>query len=97
MGVWYVDKTYYQKAIKCFTYAAEVAAKHNISESSGLLVADATYNIAVCRYSLKEEQEAIETMQEAYRLRSQCLGKSSLEASEALLVLAKWNLAARKY
>lgn len=78
MGVWYAGKTYYQKAIKCLHYSAELASKHNINESSGLLIADATYNMAVCRYSLKEQDNAIETMQEAYRLRSQSLGKSSL-------------------
>ena len=70
MGVWYVEKTYYQKAIKCFNYAVQQATKNNINSSSGFLVADATYNIAVCQYSLKESATAIETMEEAYRLRS---------------------------
>lgn len=92
MGGWYAGKTYYQKAIKCYSYASELASNHNINDSAGLLIADATYNIALCFYSLKEHNKAIEKMQEAYRLRSQCLGKSSLEASEALLVLSKWFL-----
>lgn len=36
-------------------------------------------------------------MQESYRLRSQGLGKSSLEASECLFLLSKWCLAEKKY
>lgn len=97
MGVWYAGKTYYQKAIKCFSYASDLASKNNIHESSGLFIADATYNIAICKHSLKENIQAMETMHEAYRLRSKCLGKSSLEAIEALYMLAKWHLASKKY
>ena len=97
MGLWYSGKTYYQKAIKCFSYAAEIAAKHNINEGAGILIADATYNIALCRYSLKEVEKALENMQEAYRLRCQCIGKSSLEASEALFVLSRWYLKEKKF
>jgi hypothetical protein len=36
-------------------------------------------------------------MQEAYRLRAAGLGKSSLEASECLLMLARWALPQKKY
>ena len=31
LGRWYAGKTYFQKAIKSFIYAAELAAKHNIN------------------------------------------------------------------
>lgn len=61
------------------------------------MIADATFNIALCRYSLKEIIKATDDMQEAYRLRCQCMGKSSLEASEALLVLSRWLLKEKKY
>lgn len=54
MGVWYAGKTYYQKAIKCYSYACDMASKSNINENAGLFVADATYNIAVCKNSLKQ-------------------------------------------
>ena len=97
MGRWYAGKTYYQKAIKCFAYASELAAKHNVNEGAGLFIADSTYNIALCRYSLKETEKAIREMQEAFRLRCQCVGKSSMEASEALFVLGKWLLREKKY
>jgi hypothetical protein len=36
-------------------------------------------------------------MQEAYRLRAMSLGKSSLEASECLLTMARWALPQKKY
>ena len=59
LGRWYASRTYFQKAIKCFNHAAELAAKHNANEGAGLFIADTTFNIALCRYSLKETDKAI--------------------------------------
>jgi hypothetical protein len=36
-------------------------------------------------------------MQEAYRLRALGLGKSSMEVSDCLFILAKWSLKDKKY
>lgn len=78
MGMWYANKTYYHKAIKCFNYASELAAAHKLNEGSLILKADAVFNVALCSYAIQEHSRALEEMQEAYRLRCQSLGKSSL-------------------
>ena len=55
MGVWYSNKTYYHKAIKCFIHASELATGHKISEGSSILKADAIYNIALCSYAIQDK------------------------------------------
>lgn len=82
MGLWYARKTYYQKALKCFTYAYELILARKPSkeaaDNAAAFKGDALYNIALCRYSLNETEKAFENMQESYRLRALGLGKSSL-------------------
>lgn len=101
MGLWYARKTYYQKALKCLTYAYELILAHKSSreaaDNAAVFKGDALYNIAVCRYSLNEHDKAYENMQESYRLRALGLGKSSLEVSDCLFTMAKWSLKEKKY
>jgi hypothetical protein len=58
MGLWYARRTYYQKALRCFTYAYELILAHKssreASESAAVFKGDALFNIALCRQSLGE-------------------------------------------
>ena len=62
MGLWYAKKTYYQKALKCFTYAYELILAHKSSreaaDNAAVFKGDALYNISLCRYSLNEHEKA---------------------------------------
>ena len=101
MGVWYGKKTYYQKALKCFDHAVKLITTHHSSreiiEGSTIFRGDSLYNMALCHQASGDKDRAEEVMLEAYRLRVQGLGKSSLEASNCLFALASWNLTDKKF
>ena len=63
MGLWYARKTYYQKALKCLTYAYELILAHKSSreaaDNAAVFKGDALYNIAICRYSLNEHDKIV--------------------------------------
>lgn len=56
MGIWYAHKTYYQKALKCFTYSLELIASHKssreVSDNSIIFKGDAMFNVSLCRHSI---------------------------------------------
>lgn len=97
MGLWYARKTYYLKALKCFNYAFELVlsnkSSREASDNATIFKGDAVFNISLCLYSTGDRDKAFENMQEAYRLRAQGLGKSSIEASDCLYTMAKWSIA----
>jgi hypothetical protein len=72
-------------------------ASRETSDNATIFKGDAVYNIALCIYSTGKQEKALESMQEAYRLRAQGLGKSSIEASDCLYTMARWSLAEKNY
>jgi len=52
-GIWYARKTYYKKAVKCFSYALEMIISHKLSkdntENSIIFKADVNFNIGICQ------------------------------------------------
>lgn len=74
-----MDKTYFDKSVKSFLYALELLDSHkkNISESI-VFKADCLYNVAQGYWVQGERGNAIENMQECYRVRMNGIGKNSM-------------------
>lgn len=98
MGVWYMKKTYYDKSGKAFLYCLQLLDSHkkNVAESV-IFRADCLFNIAQSYWLMGDKQQAIENMQECYRVRVNGIGKNSMESSYCLFILALWYRETKKW
>lgn len=98
-GIWYYQKTYCQKATLCFSHSLELLSSSKTNKESDsnvfILKGDILFNLAQCNRLTRNQPQAIENMLESYRLRSQAVGKNSIEGSNCLYVLAEWAFEAQ--
>lgn len=60
MGVWYMEKTYYDKSVKSFLYALELLDSHKKGTAeSAVFKADCLFNIGIGYWVLGERILAI--------------------------------------
>jgi hypothetical protein len=56
ISIWYANKTYYQKAVKAFSYCLELITSHKGNkeayENTAVLRGDICFNSALCKFAI---------------------------------------------
>jgi hypothetical protein len=74
-----MKKTYFGKSVKSFTYALELLANYKKNMAEGIVFkADCLFNLALAHWAQGSESEAMERMQECYKVRMNGIGKNSM-------------------